>query len=126
MKKSAWLLAGFGMLAGSAQAQSSVTIYGIIDAGVTHLSNSNGKPVYALTSGVMSGSRWGFLGSEDLGGGYKAIFRLENGFNVNNGTAAQGGLEFGRQAYVGLGTPYGTVTFGRQYDSVVDYLGPLG
>lgn len=126
MKKSVWLIAGLSVLAGHAEAQSSVTLYGIIDAGVTHLSNSNGKPVYALTSGVMSGSRWGFRGSEDLGGGYKAVFRLENGFNVNNGTFGQGGLEFGRQAYVGLEAPFGTVTLGRQYDSVVDYLGPLG
>ena len=50
---------------------------------------------------------------------------LENGFNVNNGKLGQGGLMFGRQAYVGLSSQFGTVTLGRQYDSVVDYVGPL-
>ncbi|WP_049018077.1 porin, partial [Burkholderia multivorans] len=62
---------------------------------------------------------------EDLGGGLKAIFTLENGFDVNSGRLGQGGLMFGRQAYVGLSSPYGTVTLGRQYDSVVDFVGPL-
>ncbi|MFP3248910.1 MAG: porin, partial [Paraburkholderia sp.] len=57
--------------------------------------------------------------------GLKAIFVLENGFDVNTGKLGQGGLEFGRQAYVGLSSPYGTGTLGRQYDSVVDYVGPL-
>ncbi|WP_048991913.1 porin, partial [Burkholderia cenocepacia] len=64
-------------------------------------------------------------GTEDLGGGLKAIFTLENGFDVNSGKLGQGGLMFGRQAYVGLSSQYGTVTLGRQYDSVVDFVGPL-
>jgi GBP family porin len=56
----------------------------------------------------------------------KAIFTLENGFNLNNGTLGQGGRQFGRQAFVGISTAQmGTVTLGRQYDSVVDYLGPM-
>jgi predicted porin len=64
-------------------------------------------------------------GSEDLGGGLKAIFQLENGFNVANGKLGQGGREFGRQAYVGLSSnQYGTVTLGRQYDPVVDNAQP--
>lgn len=62
---------------------------------------------------------------EDLGGGYGALAVLENGFDVNTGKLGQGGLEFGRQAYVGLSGPYGTVTLGRQYDSVVDSVGLL-
>ncbi|RAF76601.1 porin, partial [Burkholderia multivorans] len=57
--------------------------------------------------------------------GLKAIFTLENGFDVNSGRLGQGSLMFGRQAYVGLSSPYGTVTLGRQYDSVVDFVGPL-
>jgi GBP family porin len=74
----------------------------------------------------VNGSRWGLRGAEDLGGGLKAIFVLENGFNIFNGTLGQGGREFGRQAFVGIsGEQYGAVTLGRQYDSVVDYLGPL-
>ena len=69
----------------------------------------------------MSGSRWGLKGQEDLGGGLKAIFQLENGFDVGTGQLGQGGREFGRQAFVGVtGNSWGTVTLGRQYDPSVD------
>jgi predicted porin len=79
-----------------------------------------------MNSGNLQGSRWGLRGSEDLGGGVKAIFVLENGFNVFTGALGQGGSEFGRQAYVGVTAErYGTLTVGRQYDSVVDYTGPF-
>jgi predicted porin len=74
---------------------------------------------------VLQGNRWGLRGTEDLGGGLAANFVIENGFDVNTGKLGQGGLEFGRQAFVGLSSNYGSVTLGRQYDSVVDYLGPL-
>jgi predicted porin len=124
MKKSLLALAALGVFAGAAHAQSSVTLYGIIDAGFAYNNNSNGQKLYAMNSGNLQGSRWGLRGTEDLGGGLKAIFVLENGFNVFNGRLGQGGAEFGRQAYVGLGsTQFGTVTLGRQYDSVVDYTG---
>jgi predicted porin len=102
-----------------------VTLYGIIDEGFNINTNSGGKHLYNLSSGVLQGSRFGLRGTEDLGGGLKAIFVLENGFDVNNGKLGQGGLMFGRQAYVGLSSQFGTVTLGRQYDSVVDYVGPL-
>ncbi|MDR3098887.1 MAG: porin [Paraburkholderia sp.] len=126
MKKSLLALAALGAFAGVAHAQSSVTLYGIIDEGFNINTNSGGKHLYNLSSGVMQGSRFGLRGAEDLGGGLKAIFVLENGFDVNNGKLGQGGLMFGRQAYVGLSTEqFGTVTLGRQYDSVVDYVGPL-
>jgi predicted porin len=79
-----------------------------------------------MASGYSQGNSWGLKGSEDLGGGVKAVFQLENGFEVNNGKLNQGGREFGRQAYVGLSSETaGTLTMGRQYDSVVDYLAPL-
>ncbi|EBA50383.1 porin [Burkholderia pseudomallei] len=105
-------------------AQSTVTLYGLIDEGLDYTNNVGGHHVYEMQSGYAQGSRWGLKGAEDLGGGMKAVFQLENGFNVNNGKLGQGGLEFGRQAYVGLASnTYGTLTFGRQYDSVVDYLG---
>jgi predicted porin len=124
MKKSLLALAALGVFAGSAHAQSSVTLYGIIDAGFLYSNNSAGQKLYSMNSGNLQGSRWGLRGTEDLGGGLKAIFVLENGFNVFNGRLGQGGGEFGRQAYVGLGsTQFGTVTLGRQYDSVVDYTG---
>jgi predicted porin len=114
------------MLCGSAVAQSSVTLYGLIDTGIDYYNNSGGKQLYETRDGVLTGlygSRWGLAGEEDLGGGLKAVFKLENGFNSTNGALGQGGLEFGRQAFVGLSArKLGTVTIGRQYDSVVDYL----
>ncbi|KFX64532.1 hypothetical protein KBK24_0123405 [Burkholderia sp. K24] len=104
-------------------AQSSVTLYGVVDEGFNYTNNVGGKHDYELQSGYAQGSRWGLKGAEDLGGGTKAIFQLENGFNLNNGRLGQGGLLFGRQAYVGVSNAtFGTVTLGRQYDSVVDYL----
>jgi predicted porin len=76
-----------------------------------------------MQSGDVQGSRWGLKGTEDLGGGLKAVFQIESGFDVNNGKLGQGGLAFGRQAYVGVSDgALGTVTLGRQYDSLVDYL----
>jgi predicted porin len=75
-------------------------------------------------------SRWGIRGTEDLGGGLKAIFVLEDGFNTRAGDLGQGGRFFGRQAWVGLEGPWGALTFGRQYNMVywalsdADILGP--
>lgn len=113
-------------LAPPAFAQSTLTLYGMIDEGPEYNSNAAGKHLYSLTTAAQGGSRWGFRGSEDLGGGTSAIFRLENGFDLGTGKLGQGGLMFGRQAYVGLSSKnLGTVTLGRQYDSVVDYIGPL-
>jgi predicted porin len=125
MKKSLVALAALGAFACGAHAQSSVTLYGIIDEGFNINTNAGGSHLYNLSSGVLQGSRFGMRGTEDLGGGLKAIFVLENGFDVNTGKLGQGGLMFGRQAFVGLGSQFGTVTLGRQYDSVVDYVGPL-
>jgi predicted porin len=125
MKK--WLVAvsALNTLTGVAYAQSSATLYGVFDEGVNMITNAGGGHVYNMTSGVMMGSRWGLRGSEDLGGGLKAVFVVENGFDGGTGKLGQGGLLFGRQAYVGLSSPYGTVTLGRQYDSVVDNVGLL-
>jgi predicted porin len=103
-----------------AHAQSSVTLYGWLDEGVSyanHVTTSAGprsKVFYG--SGVNGGDRWGLRGQEDLGGGLKAVFTLENGFNASNGALGQGGDLFGRQAFVGLSKDgIGAVTFGRQY-----------
>lgn len=115
-----FLLASSGVAA-----QSSVTLYGIIDNGITYATNQDGKHSWQAVSGVAAGSRWGFTGTEDLGGGMKAIFTLENGFDGFSGQAGPGGREFGRQAFVGLTSNYGTLTLGRQYDLVVDYIQPL-
>ncbi|MFM0499799.1 porin [Paraburkholderia caffeinilytica] len=123
MNKTIVCIAITSAFATSAFAQSSVSLYGVIDEGLDFTNNVGGSHAYELTSGYAQGSRWGLKGAEDLGGGLKTVFQIENGFNVNTGKLAQGGLEFGRQAYVGIESEqYGTVTFGRQYDSVVDYL----
>lgn len=122
MKKTLFAAAISALLLSSvAHAQSSVTLYGVIDEGLDFTSNGAGHSGYETVSGDLAGSRWGVKGNEDLGGGLKAIFQLENGFNVNTGKLGQGGMEFGRQAYVGLSSAqYGTMTFGRQYDPTID------
>jgi predicted porin len=113
-------------------AQSSVTLYGIVDDAIAYQSSSTklgsttgGKSNVQLMSGAWSGGRFGFRGSEDLGGGLHAVFQLENGFNVNTGALGQGGLEFGRRAFVGFDSNrYGLLTFGRQYTPYFTLLAP--
>lgn len=114
-----------------AQAQSSVTLYGTLDAGITYqskvatsTSSTNSKARWSEGSGIDQ-SYFGLRGSEDLGGGLRALFTLESGVNLGNGGAANDGHLFNRQAYVGLSSNYGTVTLGRQYDATQDYLAPL-
>lgn len=112
--------------AGHAHAQSSVTLYGVIDDGLNYTSNARGHSAYAMVSGDANASNFGLKGAEDLGGGLSAIFTLESGFNVNNGALSLDGSLFSRQAFVGLSSAaYGTFTFGRQYDATVDMWGPF-
>jgi len=109
------------LVCGAAHAQSSVTLYGIIDQGIDYTNNAGHGAALRMQSGDVLGSRFGLKGSEDLGGGLSAVFRLENGFNAANGALGQGGRLFGRQAYVGLSSDkYGTLTLGRQYDPTAD------
>jgi predicted porin len=128
MKKSLLALAMFGAFAGVASAQTNVTIYGVVDIGIAREDNGVAKTT-RLDSGMQSGSRLGFKGSEDLGGGLSAIFTLENGFNADNGTLGQGNRLFGRQAWVGLNGGFGAIKFGRQYTPIhiaLDTIDPLG
>lgn len=119
-------LGALGAMPFLAHAQSSVTLYGVIDESLGYTSNEGGGHVWGMSGGVLQGSRWGFRGTEDLGGGWATIFTLENGFDATNGSAQQGGLLFGRRAFVGLSNErFGSVTLGRQYDEVVDYPGPF-
>ena len=117
MKKTLLAMAALAAACG-VQAQSNVTIYGVLDSGVEHLTNV-GATRSGLTRmpglGVSVPSRLGFRGTEDLGGGLKAVFTLESGFGTDTGTLNQGGRFFGRQAFVGLSGSWGAVTLGRQY-----------
>lgn len=109
----------------NAFAQSSVTLYGVIDESIQYTHNTGGASNgVKLQSGQMSISQWGLRGTEDLGGGLSALFNLQNGFNVNNGKM-NSGLLFGRKAYVGLAGTFGTVTMGRQQDTLQDLVLPI-
>ncbi len=102
----------------SAHAQSSVTLYGIVDSGVeyvSHAARQGSGNLFRLNTGNRINSRWGITGKEDLGAGLRSIFTLESGFAMNNGTLQQGGRLFGRQAFVGLESDkFGAVMAGRQ------------
>ncbi len=126
MKKTLIALAALGAMAGVAQAQSSVTLYGVADAFVGQVTTKTqvGGAETKLSQNVINGSglsssRWGLRGTEDLGGGMSAVFALESGFDISTGAnanpAAQGNTLFGRQAFVGLAGGFGTVSLGRQY-----------
>jgi predicted porin len=113
MKKSLIALAVLGV-AGVAQAQSSVTLYGIVDV-VIHKDKDEATK---LTSGGLSGSRLGFSGTEDLGGGLSAVFKLEGGLAVDTGTPDA--LKFNRESYVGLAGGFGEVRFGKNWTAYDD------
>ncbi|SAL18655.1 outer membrane porin OpcP [Caballeronia sordidicola] len=107
-------------------AQSSVTLYGVVDDGIQYTNNQAGASSWALSQGGRGSSKWGMTGTEDLGGGLHAFFKLENGFNLNNGALGNNGALFGRQGYVGLGSDkYGEVRLGRQYDLLFESLVPF-
>lgn len=108
--------AALAIVPAAARAQSSVTLYGILDAGVTYVGNSGGARLAEFGDGVSYCNRWGVKGTEDLGGGASAVFVLESGFRLGTGKLAFGGAEFGRQAYVGLANRWGTLSFGDQLD----------
>lgn len=137
MKKTLIAMAALGAMAGVAHAQSSVTLYGLVDAYIGQTSRQVDSTIVAsrvakLKQNVVNGSgqnnsRWGLRGTEDLGGGMKALFVLEGGFQPDTGAFAtisnQGGGLFGRQAWVGLSSGFGTVGLGRQYPAYDDLRG---
>lgn len=138
MKQSISKLVAIAAVAGGAvnvaHAQSSVTIYGIIDTSVNYTSkalvsgSTNTGSKLSVDSGINSGSRLGFKGNEDLGGGLNAVFQLEIGFKsdtgaldgTNNGVANTNTL-FRRLSVVGLNGNWGTVLLGRQTDTALQY-----
>jgi predicted porin len=136
-KEAGFVFAGMAaMLAtGTALAQSSVTLYGIVDTGVGYLTSQapstgatkGGQSVVKLVEGVWGGERFGFKGVEDLGGGTRAIFQLEEGFNADTGALSKAGLMFSRASWVGLtNDTYGTFTAGRQYTPYYNMLAQYG
>jgi len=138
--------------AGAAGAQTSVTLYGVVDGGFgyTQFKDKNlpmtsarasalatrieGRPMLVTMlsdkvtrtggyGGNQQGPRWGLRGSEDLGGGLRALFQLENGFDLFTGTHGQGGRMFGRQAWLALqGDSWGTIKYGRGLNFASQYV----
>jgi predicted porin len=124
VKKQA-LVAAFAIAGcASVQAQSSVTLYGVIDTNIEFLNHAsaNGGVLVRENSGGLSNSRFGFRGTEDLGGGNTAFFVLESGFNGNDGTEATAGTLFNRTAAVGLSNAFGALSAGLQYTAMYDTL----
>jgi predicted porin len=113
--------------AGIAHAQSTITFYGIADSGIEYVNHASAEGgAVRLVSGAKNTSRWGLRGVEDLGGGLKAVFRLENGFNLADGQLDDGpDAIFGRRATVGLASRFGQLTLGRMYTTTYDYLLPF-
>lgn len=124
MQRSALVLTAFALCSTATQAQSSVTLYGSVDAGVTYVNNERGAHNVRVDSGNRSPDRWGLRGVEDLGDGLRAIFALENGFNLDDGTMKRAGVIFSRYAYVGLAGRAGTLSFGHLPDFMYEYLRP--
>lgn len=122
MKKSLIALAVLAA-SGASFAQSSVTLYGIADVWFGRTTASGLPTQTVLNSGGVSGSRFGFKGSEDLGGGLKANFLLEQGFNIDTGAAATAGQTFSRQSYVGFSGGFGEVKLGKMWTAYDDING---
>ncbi|MDB5743237.1 MAG: porin [Polaromonas sp.] len=136
MKKTLIAFAALSAIAGVAQAQSTVTLYGLVDANVqSYKTNIVGTAANGLVpagtiqnfrqtrieSGGLNGSRWGMRIKEDLGGGLSAVANLESGLALDTGASAQGGLLFGRRANVGVSSAsFGTITIGRNSSSYDD------
>jgi len=114
-KKNLIAVAALATLAVSAQAQSSVTLYGILDVGLTSIKEKtagDSNTTNGVTSSILTESFFGLKGQEDLGGGLKAVFKLESFVNVDTGSVA--GNFWGRNAYVGVAGSFGTVALGNQ------------
>jgi len=131
MKERLLTFAAIGLFSGASWAQSTVTLYGVVDTNLEYVnrvgsvplptnlySSGAGHSVTRMNSGGVAGSRWGLRGEEDLSGGMKSLFVLESGFQADTGALEISSL-FNRQAYVGIrSNSFGQLTFGRQYTSL--------
>lgn len=124
----------FSIISVAAAQQSGVTLYGILDLGITYESvqrdarqsiageSQINQSVFGMSNGVQSGSRWGLRGVEWLGDGVSVDFTLEGGFNPAQGVSAQGGRLFGRQSTLGLSMrDVGRLDIGRQINLASNY-----
>lgn len=133
-KTTALVLCAFsGSLAFAAEPASNVTLYGVLDTGVYAHHASNGKTIVEMASGITKGSRFGLEGQENLGNGYKVYFRLEQGFESDNGDAKDADSAFYRDSYMGVATPFGAFELGRTgaltagtYGGIVGGMSPFG
>ncbi|MGR9580443.1 porin [Pandoraea sputorum] len=102
-------------------AGNSLQIYGTVDDGLTYVSNQGGGRLFKMDAGIGQPDRFGIKGREDLGGGLAAVFQLEQGFNTSSGALINSGVEWNRQAWVGLASDrFGTVSIGHQTDFMQD------
>lgn len=116
------VLAGM-ICAGPVFAQSSVTLFGMMDTGITYVSNQGGHSNVKMDDGVNGPNLWGLTGTEDLGGGSKAFFQLVNQFQIDNGSFMPNKSLFSRTSIIGLSNPvYGKLSLGNQYDFMTDSL----
>ncbi|MGG2047807.1 MULTISPECIES: porin [Burkholderia] len=129
MRRCMWrMCAALGLVvSAAAQAQGSVTLYGVMDNGVSFISNEHGHGLVKANDGVFTPNLWGIRGSEDLGNGLKAIFQLTNQFQVNTGNITPGQSLFSKTSIIGLSDDrYGTLTLGSQYDFMATSLWASG
>lgn len=123
MKRVLLSIALTGAFGTPAYAQSSLTLYGSLSGAIMYTNNQTGHPNWQIGTGGAGSNYWGLRGTEDLGAGTKALFLLESGFKINTGRFPLEGVGFDRQAFMGLSdAATGTLTVGRQYDAITDYL----
>ena len=122
MNKKLIALAVLATTGAAAMAQSSVTLWGVLDLGLAHTSTSGSNSTNMTNGGLDGANKLGFKGVEDLGGGNGAAFYLESGYSANNGTgsAAGGGLQFQRRSSVSLTGSWGEIRIGRDFNNIFE------
>jgi predicted porin len=122
------LMGSLLLASGAASAQSAsaggdgIVIYGSVDGGLSTFNDERGAHSNKVDTGNRSPDRFGFRGTEDLGGGMRGFFQLENGFNLDDGNMKRSGVLFSRAAVVGVSGKAGTLAFGHMADFMYEYL----